>query len=656
MYIQVQLLHGFQEPLLYEVPAEWNEKPKVGSLVTVPLRKKLSSAVVLHTYEKKPFTKFAIRAAHRLEALPQDKHWQVFIARLAHYYQIDQMVLIKRMRSFLQQKESAPETVITQEHEINFQETLLTPEQQAAADFVESKLGTSEFAPTVLHGVTGSGKTEVYKYVIRRSIAQSKTILLLLPEVTLAVQFFHLLRAQLPADIPLFSFHSGTSVKEKRALWQALLDGKPIVIVGVHLPVMLPIANLGLIVVDEEHEQGYQEKKYPKINTKEAALLRAATAQIPIVLGSATPSVATLYNVEAKGWQLFELTKRFSGTFPEIKLVSLADKKRRKQFWISDKLQRAIADRLERREQTIVFINRRGFSFFVQCKSCGWIPTCTNCSVSLTLHASGVVLCHYCGYHLPEPEQCGGCKTGKKDLLKKGIGTQQVVAILQKMFPTARVARADMDTTVQRKRWQETIKGFSEGSIDILVGTQTITKGYHFPNVTLVGILWADLNLHIPVYHATEMTLQQLIQVAGRAGRQKAGSEVIVQTMIDHPCYQFIDELKYREFYELEIENRKRVGYPPALRLSQIELKGSDEVVVAQEAHLVAKQLQQRIDENNLEAQLLGPVQPPVAKIQSIFTMRIYLKSSSIGQLASLYSTLEQKAYKSTLQYTPNPL
>jgi primosomal protein N' (replication factor Y) len=656
IYIQVQLLQGFQEPLLYSVPTDWSQMPEVGSFVLVPIRKKEVSALVLARYEQQPQTNFAIRPAQRLEPFPHDVLWRTFIARLAQYYQINPMLLIKRVRLFVQQKEQTAEYVAPHLYEPRKHAAVLTHEQQKAADYIMQAVDTKVFDPIVLHGVTGSGKTEVYIAAIKHAFAQNKAVMLLLPEVTLSVQFFHVLRAGLPQEIPLYTFHSGTSVKEKRALWHALLEGKSIVLVGVHLPVMLPIENLGLIIVDEEHEQGYQEKKHPKINTKEAAILRASMLKIPILLGSATPSIATLYNVEHKGWKLFELTKRFAGSFPKITVVSLADKKKRKQFWISTALEAALKDRLARSEQSILFINRRGYSFFIQCKLCGWIPMCNYCSVSLTVHASGAIICHYCGYHTHEPQACGGCGVDKKELLKKGIGTQQVVAILEKMFPHARVGRADMDVTVDRKRWQETIDNFSSGKLDILVGTQTITKGYHFPNVSLVGIVWADLNLHIPVYHATETTLQQLIQVAGRAGRQKEGSEVIVQTMIDHPCYEFIDELKYRQFYKQEIAMRQLVGYPPALRLAQIELKGADEKLVAREAQTLAALIAQRIETEKLAVKLLGPVEPPVAKIQSIFTMRIYLKSASIGTLAALYARLDHAKYKSTLQYTPNPL
>ena len=380
-----------------------------------------------------------------------------------------------------------------------------------------------------------------------------KSSLLLLPEVSLAAQFARLLKGQLPSNIPLYSFHSATSVKEKKELWQKLLHNQPVVIVGVHMPLLLPLPHLGLIIIDEEHEVGFQEKKHPKIHTKEAAFLRAQISSIPIIAGSATPSITSLYNVEHKGWHYFELKKRFAGDFPKITVVKLTEQKGRKNFWISAELDAALAQQLAKKEQTIVFLNRRGYSFFMQCKECGFIPHCVQCSVSLTLHnkahqdaqsasikgdpsnshstanRSGnsragaahlltnrstvdCLLCHYCAYTSPVPQSCSSCKAGASSLLKKGIGTQQVVTVLEKLFPQARIARADLDSTLNKKKWIQTIKDFEAGAIDILVGTQTITKGYHFPRVTLVGILWADINLSLPFYNAAEVTLQQLIR------------------------------------------------------------------------------------------------------------------------------------------------
>ena len=509
--------------------------------------------------------------------------------------------------------------------------------------------------PVVLHGVTGSGKTEIYKQLIMRAIANNKTVIFLLPEITLALAFERRLKQEL-ADIAIFGFHSGVTKKEKRDLWQQLVAHKSILIIGVHLPILLPIANLGLIIIDEEHAINYQEKKHPKVNSKEAALLRAKLNGIPIILGSATPAFSTLYNVKTKKWYFFQLRQRFSGTFPQIQMVLLTDKKERKNFWVSDQLERAITRRLEKKEQTIIFLNRRGFSFFVQCKACSFIFSCNNCSVSLTLHEKNILTCHYCGFVQQLPATCPTCHAGDKQLLKKGIGTQRVVTILKHLFPQANIARADSDTSMKKKHWQEIMQNFSAGNIDILVGTQTITKGLHFPRVTLVGILWADLHLHFPMFNATETAVQQLIQVAGRAGRNHEDSLVIVQAMMDYPAFSYLNERDYLKFYQHEMQTRKDLGYPPYKRLVEIELKCIDEVVIGREAVHIMHRLQLIGEKKKLPVQVLGPAQPPVSKIKNIHMRKLYIKGSNINDLIFLFQTINQSQYKSNIFFTPNPV
>jgi primosomal protein N' (replication factor Y) len=650
MFITVKLLKGYSSPLTYQVPDDW-PKNLQGTLVRVPLRNKIVAAVVLHQFEK--FTKppsFAIKYAEGIEAVPADLFYPAFIKQLSRYYQIDPFAITQRIRSFLMQKEIAiPEA---QEDTLSTaDDVILTKEQQYVVDQLSPAITEQQHSISLLHGVTGSGKTEVYKKLIMQALATKKSVLLLLPEVSLATVFERILREQLPPTIHITSFHSATRIKDKKRMWQLLLDGTPLLIIGVHLPVLLPISNLGLIIVDEEHDVGYQEKKHPKINSKEAALLRAQKAGIPVLLGSATPSISSLYNVKNKGWRFFELKKRFAGTFPAVDVVSLTDKKQRRNFWISQKLERAITQRLQNKEQTIIFLNRRGYSFFVQCKQCSFVFQCNNCSVSLTLHENEHLSCHYCGITTLLPKKCADCSS--TELLKKGIGTQQVVTILQKIFPQAHVARADMDTTRNKKIWQQTMEAMHAGTIDILVGTQTITKGYHFPKVTLVGILWADLNLHFPMFNSAETTLQQLIQVAGRAGRQSEHSQVIVQTMIDHPIFSFVHEVDYPQFYEREIEHRKLLGYPPCKRLVEISLKHKDAYRLDRDAKMIADRLMEKADAN---LQILGPAKPPIYKIQNMHTQKIYVKSENMGALITLFSQIQKDDIASSIFFTPNPL
>jgi primosomal protein N' (replication factor Y) (superfamily II helicase) len=656
MFIQVKLLNGFQESLIYKIPASWPIEQLVGSLVKVPLQKRTESALIQQVLPTLPADiTFKIREAISLEQFPSDAHFSAYTQQLSSYYALEPLYFFKRIRHFLSEKEQ--ELDIDQTNQAASQQNItLTSEQQSIVDDLIPVINSPRYYPTLIHGVTGSGKTEIYKQLIQETLKTQKTVLLLLPEVSLAVQFTKLLKSQLGLEIPIYGFHSAVSAKEKRALWTSLMHQKPVVIIGVHLPVIMPIAQLGLIIIDEEHDIGYQEKKHPKINTREAALMRAQLAHIPIILGSATPSIHSLYCVEKRNWKFFQLKNRFAGAFPKIKLVKLTEEYKRKNFWISRPLEQAIADRLTKKEQIIIFLNRRGFSFFIQCKSCGHIESCPACSVSLTVHHNQELKCHYCNFSKKIIITCPVCKAGEDQLLKKGIGTQQIVTILEKLFPHARIARADLDATVNKKKWQEIIHNFEEKKIDILVGTQTITKGYHFPGVTLVGILWADINLSFPVYNAAESTLQQLIQVAGRAGRQTAESEVIVQTMINHYIYDYLNEVNYTQFYKHELKHRAEVAYPPIIRFAEIELKHSDPVLLDQESNDIIQNLELIAEKNQLNITILGPAQPPVHKIQHMHARKIYIKSPDISQILKAYNHIIIKNYTSFLYFTPNPL
>jgi primosomal protein N' (replication factor Y) len=335
-------------------------------------------------------------------------------------------------------------------------------------------------------------------------------------------------------------------------------------------------------------------------------------------------------------------------------LLNDSRNKQRKHFWFSNQLITALQNRLGKKEQSIIFINRRGFCFFVQCKACSFIVTCNSCSVSLTLHETGLLQCHYCGFSCPQPVHCSTCK--KSDFLKKGIGTQQIVSMLEKIFPTARIGRADMDMTSKKNLWQKTLSDFESGELDMLVGTQVITKGFHFPRVTFVGIIWADLNLHFPVYNASEMALQQLIQVAGRAGRASADSLVIVQTMSDHPIFTYVNELDYITYFTNEIAMRKEVGYPPCMRLAEIELRFTDEAVVEAESQAIAQLLATYIVKQKIEVILLGPAKPLVHKIKNICARKLYLKSTDMRSIHAVYQEIKQNLYKSRIFFTPNPV
>ncbi len=657
MFIRVRLLNGLPEPLWYAVPAQYTQHSLSGLVVQVPVRNRIVPALVIEQYTYKPHNlAFELKDICGIEPLPQDSHYLPFLKNLGEYYQIEPLHFIKRIHHFLVNKKEDALLIDNTASTIHstHSDVILTDEQKKVCDFIVPHIGKN-YTPTLLHGVTGSGKTESYKHIFLHALSQNQTSLLLLPEVTLAIAFENRLKAELP-NMPIYGFHSGKTPKEKTAIWNNLSNKTAMILIGVHLPVLLPIPNLGVIVVDEEHEVGYQEKKHPKINSKEAAIMRAQQAGIPILLGSATPSISTLHNVKTKKWAFFQLKKRFSGTLPAVQVVSLTEKINRKQFWVSKELEGAIKERLANHEQTIIFINRRGFSFFVQCKNCTFIFSCTSCSVSLTLHEDNRLMCHYCGLAHMLPKSCPDCKASDDKFLKKGIGTQKVVTILEKMFPQATIARADMDTTTKKKVWQQTIADMTCGKIDILVGTQTITKGFHFPNVTLVGVLWADLHLGFPVYNAAETALQQLIQVAGRAGRNHEHGRVIIQTMADHELFNHLNEIDYLQFYATEMSMRTELQYPPAARFAELEIKHSNEKKLETDTNNLIDQLYAYAKREDLDVTILGPAKPPVSKIKEIHSRKIYIKSKDFATIAELYGAVSKKSYSSSIYFTPNPL
>ena len=659
MYILVRLLKGFPKPLFYKIPKEFYKIDLEGKIVNVPIRTISVPALVLKTYKVLPSNiNFKIKEINRLHQFPNDTLFNSFVEKISTFYFLQPLYFYQRIRSFLlkENKKEIKEKILPHKE---LKEITLSTEQNEIFQALEKQIGKKEYQPTLLHGVTSSGKTEIYKKLIIESIKQNKSVILLLPEVSLAMQFEHLLKKQLPEYIKIIGFHSATKISEKKELWQKLLDEKPILVIGVHLPILLPIPNLGQIIIDEEHETGFQEKKHPKINSKEIAIWRANFYKIPILLGSATPSINSLYNVKNKGWNFFQLKKRFSGNFPQVELIFLKRVMNR-SFWISKELESEIKQRLEKKEQVLIYLNRRGFSFFIQCKNCGFIFECPNCSVSLTLHKNikeqtEVLRCHYCDYKQQISNTCPECKGTQQDFFNKGMGTQQVVKILQNIFPQAKIERADLDTTTKKRAWSQTVENFEKGEIDILVGTQIITKGYHFPKVTLVGIIWADLNLHFPVFNASETALQKIIQVAGRAGRQSKESKVIIQAVHDHEIFKHINETNYLNFCEEELSIRKLTQYPPFARLIQIELKNTNGEQLDKDSIKLFTELENEKNRLKVDIKLLGPAKPIVHKIQKTESRQIFIKTSNFKNFYVIIKKINLNKFDSKIFIIPTP-
>lgn len=675
MYVLVRLLKGFGQPLLYKIPHHLESEVSrqgnkfIGSVLTVPIRTQKKQALVLSLHKVKPpaHKKFEIKEACDLVPLPDDQNYKNYIEKVSRFYFLKPDYFYKRIRLFLEkagdtgeaksQVMSASGSLDTPESQVQ-----LTSEQARAVQVISHAVTEKIYKPILLQGVTGSGKTEVYKKIITQIIHEQKSVIFLVPEVSLSRQFARIFTEQLvdagliPAD-SLYRFDSASTPKQKQTMWNKLTQKSPVLIIGVHLPVFLPMGNLGGIIIDEEHEHGFEEKKHPKINSKYAAQIRAQSYNIPIVLGSATPSLVTLAKAEQDNWDICKLEKRFAGKFPDIEHVLLSGRKR-KNFWFSEKLLENIKQVIARKKQAIIYINRRGYSFFAQCSECGHVCECLDCSVSLTVHKRedrSELFCHYCDYKELLPESCPGCKS-KKDLKQKGIGTQQVVSLLEKIFPEAQIARADTDISRRKKEWDQVISDFGENKYNILVGTQIITKGYHFPNVELVGLIWADSSLHFPVYNAHEIALQQMIQVAGRAGRVSESSKVIIQSFDDHQIFKYANEQKYLEFAHDELEIRKELSYPPYGRLVEIELKNTDPSMLDHDADKLAKAIKNLVNKHFDPFQIfvLGPAKPVVHKVQKTHVRAILIKAPEYRDVYKILNSIDISGYSSRIFYTPS--
>ncbi len=502
----------------------------------------------------------------------------------------------------------------------------------------------------LLHGVTSSGKTEIYVKLIEETLAQGKQALFLLPEIALTTQIITRLEAYFGNSISVF--HSKYSVNERVEVWNNVLEGKAKaqLILGARSAIYLPFDNLGLIIVDEEHETSYKQfEPSPRYNARDAAIVLAKQQGAKLVLGSATPSLESYYNAKEGKYGLVTLDRRFGNVkMPKIQLENLKEKQRKKELTgrFSDTMLQYIQEALDEKEQVILFQNRRGFSPIVECKTCGIAPQCPNCDVSLTYHKFKHELrCHYCNYQRAMPNTCGAC--GSSQLDTKGFGTEQIELELKTLFPNHTIGRMDLDTTRGKYGYQKIIGAFEAQEIDILVGTQMLSKGLDFNNVSLVGILNADTMLNFPDFRAHERAFQLMVQVSGRAGRSSKQGNVVIQTYNPyHQILQQVSTTSYAEMYAEQLEERWQYHYPPYYRLIKITLKHKDYQKVDTGAIWLAKALQQVFKEY-----VLGPATPSVSRIRNQHIKNITLKippKQSLGktknELAKIKNTFQAVA------------
>jgi primosomal protein N' (replication factor Y) len=520
---------------------------------------------------------------------------------------------------------------------------ILNEHQELAVSAIGAALEDNRFKAFLLQGVTGSGKTEVYMRGIEAALRLGKNALLLVPEIALtpavAGQFFHRFGKQVAI------LHSAFGDAERAGQWRRIRDGQARVVIGTRSGVFAPVQNLGLIIVDEEHDGSYKQQETPRYHGRDVALLRASNATAVAVLGSATPSLESRYNADQGKYTLLLLPERIARRpLPEVEIVDMRMEflETRQQATFSRKLLEAMRQRLAERSQIMLLMNRRGFSSFMVCRACGERMLCTNCSVVLTYHRRDRrMLCHYCGYADPVPFVCPKCSSDYIQFL--GSGSERVEDELHRSLPTARIARLDRDTAGGKGAFEQILQGFREGEIDILVGTQMIAKGHDIPNVTLVGVVLADIGLSLPDFRAAERSFQLLTQAAGRAGRGDSPGRVIIQTLNpDHYAIRFAAEQDYEGFYKKELEFRKWLRYPPFAAFANVLVRAEKQ----EEALRMSTQLGLLLNPPPPGIRVMGPAEAPMLRLKNEFRYQILLKAARRTTLRDVLKQLQQFAAK----------
>ncbi|MBO4749310.1 MAG: primosomal protein N' [Lachnospiraceae bacterium] len=510
----------------------------------------------------------------------------------------------------------------------------------------------------LIHGITGSGKTEVYVRLADGVVSRGRQVIVLIPEIALTYQT--LLRFYRHFGDRVSVMNSTLSAGEKYDQCQRAKNGEIDVIIGPRSALFTPFPNLGLIIMDEEHEASYKSESSPKYHARETAEKLSELTGASLVLGSATPSVEAYYNAEQGKYGLFRLTERLSGgMLPKVEVVDLrAELAAGNRSIFSRRLQELLADRLEKGQQSMLFLNRRGYAGFVSCRSCGYVMKCPHCDVSLSEHYGGKMICHYCGYRTQKPSICPSC--GSKYILGFKAGTQQIEEKLKELFPGIRTLRMDRDTTTTKDSYEKILGAFADQEADVLVGTQMIVKGHDFPNVTLVGVLAADLSLGVSDYRAGERTFQLLTQAVGRAGRGALPGVAVIQTyQPDHYAVKQSMAQDYEGFYEEEILYRQLGGYPPVMHLLAVQVFAPEERSGQKLAEFLAGEVKKRPDQE--EYMVLGPSAAQIGKVNDVYRFVFYVKAPEYQKLVEVKDTLETTLatlppHKNIVQFDFDPM
>ncbi len=537
----------------------------------------------------------------------------------------------------------------------------LNPAQQQIVTGIENGWRSGDERPCLLHGVTGSGKTEVYMELIKSVLREGKQAIVLIPEIALTFQT--VLRFYNHFGERVSILNSRMSPGERSDQFERAKRGLLDVMIGPRSALFTPFPNLGVIIIDEEHEAAYKSETVPRYHARETAIARGMLCGAHVVLGSATPSVESYDRAQQGQYRLFEMKERVSARpLPTVYTVDLREELRNgNRSILSDRLRKLMTDRLEKKEQIMLFLNRRGVAGFVSCRSCGEVIKCPHCDVSLNLHNDGKLVCHYCGYQQPMVKKCPSCGSSYVGGFK--AGTQKIEQYVRQQFPSARVLRMDLDTTRKKGGYESILSAFSNQEADILIGTQMIVKGHDFPNVTLVGILAADLSLHISDYRAPERTFQLLTQAAGRAGRGCRQGEVVIQTyQPEHYSIVTAASQDYEAFFQQEIFFREMLHYPPKWHMLVVHAASEKEMLVKQAQDMLKYKLLTKMEKEKEHLQIIGPADAAVSRINDIFRKVLYVKAEDYQLLVHAKNMLEQEIRKDpafravTIQFDFDPM
>lgn len=627
-YIDLLLPLPLPGTYTYVLNEEQEAVVKPGVRVSIQFgKKKVYTALVWRVHHRPPKDREVKGIISVLDEEPvvldtQLRLWEwissYYLCHLGEVFKAAMPAHLKPLRKF--RREIADDLPVSQLSQLN-------PTQLQALNEIKASFATTDV--TLLHGVTSSGKTEIYIHLIRETLSQGKQVLYLLPEIALTTQIVSRLSAVFGSGIAVY--HSRTTMSKKAKTWNRLLKagkGKAYdlqVILGVRSSVFLPFRNPGLVIIDEEHENTYKQfDPAPRYHARDTAIMLAQQHGAKVLLGTATPSVESYYNCMTGKYRLVNLNERYLNLeLPEITVVNTRELRRRRQMhsFFSPVLMQHIGETLHNGEQVILFQNRRGFSIFLECEQCNEVPRCRFCDVSLTYHKKNNLLnCHYCGYRIPVPALCPSCRQG--NLLMKGFGTEKIEEEIALFFPEARIERMDLDAVRNRRSYEQMISRFEKKESDILVGTQMISKGLDFDNVKLVGIMDADNMLNFPDFRAHERSYQLMAQVSGRAGRKNSRGMVIIQTSDhNHTVIKRVIQNDYSAMYHDQLEERRKFRYPPFSRLVEITLKHRDREFLDTVASRLAALLR-----NTIQEKILGPEYPLVSRVRNLYQKRILVK------------------------------